>query len=295
MKKKGYFKGIIPPLVTSFDKNGNIYEKGQREIIEFLIPYIDGVYPCGTYGSGPLMKVEERKKVAEIIIDQINGRIPTIIHVGSANTRDTVQLAKHAQEAGADAVGAIAPYYFKYSEKEIINHFKQLSDSVDIPVYVYNNPGLSGNVITPSILNQLSKKGVAGVKDSSFDLLNFYLYQDSIEDPDFDFIVGTEAIALGSFLSGGSAAICGLANAIPEPLDHLWELVQQKKWEEAQEAQMKVVKLRKIMKIGSTLTNCYAILKMRRVDAGYPRLPHMPVTDELYNTIKSKLDEFGVI
>lgn len=294
-KRKGYFKGIIPPLITSFDKDGNIYEKGQREIIEFLIPYIDAVYPCGTYGSGPLMSTEERKKVAEIIVDQINGRIPTIIHVGSTSTRDTIDLAKHAQKIGADAVGAIAPYYFKYSEKEIINHFKQIAGSVDIPVYVYNNPSLSGNNITPSILYQLSRQGIAGVKDSSFDLVNYYLYQNAIEDPDFDFIIGTEAIALASFLSGSTAAICGVANVIPEPLHQLWELVQQKKWEKAQEVQMKVIKIRKIMKMGSTLTNCYAILKMREVDAGQPRLPYLPVSDELYNIMKSELNKLGLI
>lgn len=294
-EKKAYFEGIIPPLITSFDKNGDFYEKGQREIIEFLIPYIDAVYPCGTYGSGPLMSVDERKKVAETIVDQINGRIHTIIHVGSANTRDTIDLAKHAQKIGADAVGAITPYYYKYNEKEIINHFKLLADSVSIPVYVYNNPSSAGNTVTPSMLNQLSKEGVAGVKDSSFDLVNFYLYQDAVENPDFNFIVGTEAIALSSFLSGGTAAICGVANVIPEPLHELWQLVKKKKWEEAQEVQLKIIRIRKIMKMGSTLTSCYAILKMRSVDAGQPRLPYLPVSEELYKKIESELKKLGVI
>ena len=294
-EKKTSFKGIIPPLITSFDKNGDFYEKGQREIIEFLIPYIDAVYPCGTYGSGPLMSVEERKKVAETIVDQINGRIYTIIHVGSANTRDTIELAKYSQQIGADAVGAIAPYYFKYSEKEIINHFVQLVNSVDMPVYVYNNPSLSGNNITPAMLEKLSKEGIAGVKDSSFDLVNFYLYQDAVENPDFDFIIGTEAIALASFLSGGNAAICGVANVIPEPLHDLWQLVKERRWEEAQKLQFKVIKIRKIMKMGSTLTNCYAILKMRGVDAGQPRLPYLPVSEELYKRIENELKKLDVI
>lgn len=293
--KKTFFKGIIPPLITSFDKDGNVYEKGQREIIEFLIPYIDAVYPCGTYGSGPLMSIEERKKVAEIIIDQINGRIHTIIHVGSASTRDTIDLAKHAQKIGADAVGAITPFYYKYNEKEIINHFKLLADSVSIPVYVYNNPSSAGNTVTPSMLNQLSKEGVAGVKDSSFDLVNFYLYQDAVENPDFNFIVGTEAIALGSFLSGGTAAICGVANVIPEPLHELWQLVKKKKWEEAQEVQLKIIRIRKIMKMGSTLTNCYAILKMRGIDAGQPRLPYLSVSDDIYKKIENELIKLKVI
>ena len=288
-------EGIIPPLLTCFDKNGDIYDKGQREMIEFLLPYINAVYPCGTYGSGPLMSVEERKKVAEIIIDQIKGRIPVIVHVGAASTRDTIELAKHAQNIGADAVGAISPYYYKYNDNELFNHFKNLANSVDIPVYVYNNPKLSGNSISAEVLSQTSDAGIKGVKDSSFDLVNFYLYLVTVNKPDFDFIVGTEAIALSSFLAGASSAICGVANVIPEPLHELWELVKGRKWEEAQALQLKVIKIRKIMKMGSTLTNCYAILKMRGINAGQPRQPYLPVLDDHYNKLNKELIKLGVI
>lgn len=288
-------RGIIPPLLTSFDKNGNIYEKGQREIIEFILPYIDGVYPCGTYGSGPLMSADERKIVAEMVVDQVNGRVPVIMHVGAASTRETINLAKHAEKAGADAVGAIAPYYYSYNERELINHYKRLIDSVDIPVFLYNNPQTSGNSITSEVLNELAGEGLAGVKDSTFDLVNFYLYQVEVESPDFKFIIGTEAIALGAFMSGAKAAICGVANVIPEPLHELWKLVQRKEWEEAQKVQMKVIKIRKIMKMGSTLTNCYAILKIRGIDSGWPRMPYLPVDDGLYNKIKEELLKLKVV
>ncbi|MDD5621893.1 MAG: dihydrodipicolinate synthase family protein [Actinomycetota bacterium] len=288
-------KGIIPPLLTSFDKNGNIYKKGQREIIEFILPYIDGVYPCGTYGSGPLMSSDERKTVAEIIIEQINGRVPVIIHVGAASTRETVELAKHAAKAGADAVGAIAPYYYSYNEKELLNHYKILIDSVNIPVFLYNNPHTSGNSISPGVLNELAKYNLAGIKDSAFDLVNFYLYQIEVDNPNFKFIIGTEAIAMASFMSGAKAAICGVANVIPEPLHKFWELVQRKEWEEAQKFQMEILKIRKVMKMGSTLTNCYAILKIRGIDSGWPRMPYLPVDDMLQNKIKAELLKLNVI
>lgn len=288
-------KGIIPPLLTSFDKNGDIYEKGQKEIIEFILPYIDGVYPCGTYGSGPLMTINERKSVAELTISQINGRVPVIMHVGAASTWETIDLAKHAEEAGADAVGAIAPYYYSYNDKELVNHYKRLIESVDIPVFLYNNPLTSGNSITPEVLNELAGEGLAGVKDSAFDLVNFYLYQIGVDNPNFKFIIGTEAIALGAFLSGAKAAICGVANAIPEPLHKLWEFVQKKEWEEAQKVQMIVLKIRKIMKMGSTLTNCYAILKMRGIDAGQPRQPYLPVSDDHYDKLERGLKKLDVI
>jgi dihydrodipicolinate synthase/N-acetylneuraminate lyase len=102
--------GVIPPVITAFDKQGNFDEKAQREILRFLVPHVQGFYPLGTYGSGPLMTTDERKKVAEVIIDEVNGKVPVIIHVGSISTAQAVELAKHAEAAGADAVAAIPPY-----------------------------------------------------------------------------------------------------------------------------------------------------------------------------------------
>ena len=111
MKK---FSGVIPPVITSFDKQGKFNESAQREVISFLKDKVNGFYPVGTYGSGPLMSVKERKKVAKTIVDEVNGDVPVIIHVGSINTEQAVDLARHAESIGADAVGAIPPYYYKY-------------------------------------------------------------------------------------------------------------------------------------------------------------------------------------
>ncbi len=100
------FSGIIPPIITCFDKEGRFDPIRQREIVRFLSQYVQGFYPCGTYGSGPLMSLEERKKVAETVIKE-KGNTFVIVHVGAASTADAVDLARHAEAAGADAVGAI--------------------------------------------------------------------------------------------------------------------------------------------------------------------------------------------
>ena len=98
------FSGIIPPALSSFDKEGNIYEKGIRENIRFILPYVDGLYPIGTYGCGPCMSIDERKKVLEIILDEVNGKVPVVVHVGTADTKTTCELARHAKAAGASGV-----------------------------------------------------------------------------------------------------------------------------------------------------------------------------------------------
>jgi len=105
---KAKISGIIPPLLTAFDKNG--------------VDKVQGFYPCGTYGSGPLMNVEERKRVAEVVIDEVNGRVPVIMHVGGASTRSVVELAKHAEKAGATAVASVPPIYYGFKEAEVERH-----------------------------------------------------------------------------------------------------------------------------------------------------------------------------
>ena len=102
--KPNEFKGIYPPMMTAFTEDGEIYEKGTRNIVDFIVPHVQGLYPCGTYGSGPMMSPEERKKVAEIVLDQVNGRVPVILHVGTADTKTTIELAQHAQSIGAGAL-----------------------------------------------------------------------------------------------------------------------------------------------------------------------------------------------
>ena len=154
MKPKD-FKGVIPPIMTAFTKEGAVYEEGTRAIVDFIVPHVQGLYPCGTYGSGPMMSLEERKRAAEIIIDQVNGRIPVIVHVGTADTRTTIELARHAQSIGAEAVGAIVPYYNKFDENTIFTHFQMLIQSVKIPVFLYDNPTCSGNKISTNLFTSL--------------------------------------------------------------------------------------------------------------------------------------------
>jgi len=270
------FKGIIPPLLTPFTKDGEVYEEGLRNVIRFTIDYVQGYYPVGTYGCGPFMSVEDRKKTAEIIIDEVKGRVPVIIHVGAVDTATTVELAKHAEKIGAAAVGAIAPYYAKHSDEEIFTHFKALVESVNIPVFVYNNPQISGNVITPAVITRLAEIGLRGLKDSSFDLGSFSNYQRAVEKyEDFNVVIGTEAILVGAFANGAQAAVTGVANVYPELIHQLYEESAAGDYEKARITQLKVLKVRDITKFGSTVPTMQAILKLRGVDAGYLKKPFL--------------------
>lgn len=287
--------GVIPPVITAFDAHGEFNETAQREIIRFLTPKVHGFYPVGTYGSGPLMSLPERKRVAEVIVDEVNGRVPVIVHVGAVSTAETVSLARHAETIGADAVGAIPPYYYRYSEDDLLDHFRTILEAVDIPVFAYNNPGLSNNPLTPSLLAKLAAEGLAGLKDSSFDLTQFYNFLNGIQHPGFAFIIGTEAIAAPAVHAGAQAIISGLANAWPEIMSEFWEALQSDSGKEAGAMQLRVFKARSILKYAATLVVCYEVLKMRGVDAGYPRRPYSLLDEETRKKIREAFSQMGLL
>ncbi|MBM3143240.1 MAG: dihydrodipicolinate synthase family protein [Chloroflexi bacterium] len=295
MKAKD-FKGVIPPMMTAFTAEGEIYEKGTREIVDFIVPHVQGLYPCGTYGSGPMMSISERKKAAEIIIDQTNGRVPVIVHVGTADTRNTVDLARHAESIGAKAVGTITPYYNNYSEDAIFIHFQRLIQAVKIPVFLYNNPKTSGNPVSTNLLVRLAKEGLGGVKDSSFDIINYYHSQIALQGfPELNLIIGTEAILVAAFDAGARAAVTGLGNVYPELIRKLYDAYLAGDRKKAMQIQKDVLEVRQITKFGPTVPTCHSILKMRGVDAGYPRLPFTPIPPEVEKRVKEALQKKGLL
>jgi N-acetylneuraminate lyase/4-hydroxy-tetrahydrodipicolinate synthase len=288
------FKGIIPQLITCFDKDGNVNDAAQREVIRFQAKHVDGFYPCGTYGSGPLMTSEERKRVAEIVVEE-KGSCWVMVHVGAVNTSQSVELAKHAQSIGADAVGAIPPYYYKYTSDQLLDHYRAIIRAVDIPVFLYNNPGLSGNPISAEMLVTLADEGLAGVKDSAFDLVSFYMYLIKVRNPSFTFIIGTEAIAAAALDAGASGVISGLANVFPEFMASFYRTWRESNPQKTGAYQLQVVKARSILKYGPTLTMTYAVLRMRGIDPGHPRAPYQDISKSLYDRAEGELRDMGLL
>ena len=294
--KASDFKGLIPPMMTAFTAEGEIYEKGTREIVDFIVPHVHGLYPCGTYGSGPMMSISERKRAAEIIIDQTKGRVPVIVHVGTADTKTTIELARHAEETGAQAVGAIVPYYNKLSEDAIFVHFQRLINAVNIPIFLYNNPSASGNPVSPNLLVRLAKEGLGGVKDSTFDIVNYYHSRIALQDfPEANVIVGSEALFVPAFDAGSKAVVGGLGNVYPDLLRKLYDVYLTGNREETMLLQEKVLKVRQITKYGPTVPTCHAILKLRGIDSGYPRLPYTQISAETEKLVKEALQKMELL
>ncbi len=145
------YKGVLIPVITPFHEDSTVDEPVLRQLVDFYVSAsIHGLFALGSAGQGPAMSAEERKATAEIIIDQAGGRTPVIVHVGCADTPTTVELAKHASEAGADAIGVIPPYYYcDTPQSAILEHFKTVSEAAPLPIFIYENPKYCGISISP--------------------------------------------------------------------------------------------------------------------------------------------------
>ena len=288
-------EGVIPPVITPFTSGGEVNEKAFRGLVDFWMRHVQGLFVCGTYGSGPLMSVEQRKRAAEIVTEQVDGQLPVIVHIGTADTQTAVLLAQHAESIGASAVAAVPPFYYPHNDQELENHYGEIISSVNLPVYVYNNPKTTGVSISASLLARLADLGVVGIKDSSFDVGQFYAYKRKVAKPDFNFIMGTEALVLAAMVMGARAVVSGLANAFPEIVVELYQACKDKDYDSAAELQKRVLDLRDVMHLVPSICAVYAMLKMRGIEAGVPKLPFAPVSEQEYDQIRNSLRRLGVL
>lgn len=291
-------KGAVPPMITPFTRDGEVDYKGLEILVDFLKERVDGLFITGSYGSGALMSVEERKKVAETTIKTANGKIPVIVQTGSTNNRTTVELTKHAQSIGAQAVSAVGPYYFKHNEDSVSYFFDDMVKAVGsaFPVYVYNNPQFQGYPMSLQLLKRLKNLGVKGMKDATFDILLHATYQRTLKDNAFDVVLGTEAMWLSARALGCEAFVPGLANAFPEIIRKMYLQGMANDFEACLQTQFEVNRMREVMYLAkSTQLAIYAMLELRGVLKAYPRAPFIAASEDEKKAIREELTKLGVL
>ena len=165
------FRGSMPALVTPF-KNGALDEAAFRKHVDWQISEgSHGLVPVGTTGESPTLSHDEHKKVVEWCIAEAKGRVPVIAGAGSNNTAEAVDLARHAEKAGADAVLVVTPYYNKPTQEGLYQHFKAVNDAIGIPIFIYNIPPRSVVDMSNETMARLFElKNIAGVKDATANL-----------------------------------------------------------------------------------------------------------------------------
>lgn len=291
----GNVSGLITALLTPFDKFGEVKEDSLRSLVEFQIKGgVDGLFLCGTAGSGALMRPDQRIKVFQTVMTQSNGRIKVLAHVGSTSTEEAVALAKKAADIGVDAIVAVPPFYMKPDEESIIDYFKTIAKSSDLPLYVYNIPGNTLNAVSPDMMLKLSEvENIVGVKDSSRDFINLLEYI-RVLPKGFNVICGSDSYIYPAMLMGARGCITGYANPFPEIYSSFMKSIKNGDHEDAKKKQFYITELRKAFQ-KPPLAPHYEALRLRGVDSGYPRPPLRPLKLEEKEILRNKLIKLGAL
>ncbi len=268
--------GVVVPTITPFDETGEINEKALRAYLEFLTSKVHGISVCAVYGSGMLMRIEQRKRVAEIAIDVAQGKVPVSVFVGAADTDNAVDLALHAEKAGASAISCVEPIYYKQVDEAIYNHYKALVDAVDIPVYVYDSPVFAGNQVSLNVLSRLAEAGLAGVitGQATLSIDQVWSVMRTVENPNFDVFSIRDGLAVPSMMMGAVGFETGVGNFFPELVMDLHQAIVEKDYARAMLLQNRILKLRDVSHgFGRNIPTLHALIKMRGLETGVPRRP----------------------
>jgi 4-hydroxy-tetrahydrodipicolinate synthase len=215
MAAKTKFRGSFTALVSPF-KNGAVDEAGFRNFVDWQIAEgTNGLVPVGTTGESPTVSHDEHKRIVEWCIDQAKGRVPVMAGAGSNSTREAIELAEHAEGAGADAVLVVTPYYNKPTQEGLYQHFKAINDAIKIPIFIYNIPGRSVIDMSVETMTRLSQlPHVAGVKDATASMVRVSQQRAAMGE-DFNQLSGEDATILGYMAHGGHGCISVTSNVAP--------------------------------------------------------------------------------
>ena len=209
------FSGALVAIVTPF-RRGGVDEKAFRRLIEFQIENgTNAIIPCGTTGESATMSHDEHKRVVELAVKAVDGRVPVVAGTGSNSTAEAVELTRHAHKAGADAALMILPYYNKPTQEGIYLHFKTVAKAVPLPIILYNMPGRTGINAQPETVARLARiKNIVGIKEASANMEQISRIVELCGDG-FDVLSGDDAMTLPIMAVGGKGVVSVASNVVP--------------------------------------------------------------------------------
>jgi len=290
--------GVNPALVTPFRRDETINEEGFRALIRSVILHVDGIVPCGTTGEFVYLSMDERKKLFEIAVDEVDGKVPVIAGTGACSTRQAVELTGFAHDIGASAALVVGPYYVTPSDKGFYQHYRTIADSCPIPILMYNIPQVTGSFIPRRVIEDLSGiPNIVGLKDSSGDLTYTLEILDRVRDR-INVMIGHDEVVLPALAAGCSGMILASAQVFPDIWQRVYKAVRENDLGTARVLQMKVQKLaRMYCRLGGSVP-VKASLRMMGIPAGRARRPLMEggsILHEDLAEIRVELEKLGKV
>jgi 4-hydroxy-tetrahydrodipicolinate synthase len=291
--------GVNPALVTPFAKDQSVDEEAFRDLIRHVIDDVDGLVPCGTTGEFNYLTPEENRKLVQIAVEEAQGK-PVIAGTGAAGTKQAIELARSAQEAGATACLVVTPFFLHPSDKGIFQHFREIAGAVpDLPIILYNIPQVVDAYLPRRVVEDLADiPSIVGLKDSSGNLTYTMEVLEYAGDR-INVLIGHDEVVLNALAGGASGMILASAQVYPEIWQQVLDAVQRGDLETARRLQRRVQKLSRIFcRYGGGVAVKQA-LGMMGINAGRPRSPLKSVGGALLHEdraeIQLELEKLGKI
>jgi 4-hydroxy-tetrahydrodipicolinate synthase len=295
MTTKTRFEGSLTALVTPF-KNGSLDEKAFRDLVEWQIAEgTNGLVPVGTTGESPTLSHDEHKQVVEWCVKLVNGRVPVVAGAGSNSTKEAIELSRHAEKAGADAVLVVTPYYNKPTQEGLYQHYKAINDAIGIPIVIYNIPARSVIDMSVDTMKRLFElPNIAGVKDATANVIRVSQQRQAM-GAGFNQLSGEDASALGFMAHGGHGCISVTSNVAPRLCAEFQGACRKGDYAGALALQDKLMPLHTALFLETNPAPAkYALSILGKCDETV-RLPMVPVAASTRSAVRAAMVHAGLI
>src|SRR5271163_1052091 len=295
MTAKTSFRGSFTALVTPF-KNGSVDEKAFRDLVDWQIAEgTNGLVPVGTTGESPTLSHEEHRSVVEWCVEQARGRVPIVAGAGSNSTQEAIDLARHAEKAGADAVLIVTPYYNKPTQDGLYAHYKAINDAIGLPILIYNIPGRSVIDMSVDTMKRLYElKNIAGVKDATANMTRVSAQRAAMGE-DFNQMSGEDITALGFMAHGGHGCISVTSNVAPRLCAEFQAACLKGDFSAALKLQDKLMPLHINLFVETSPAPIKYALSLLGKCANALRLPMVPATEKAEAAVRQAMVHAGLV
>ncbi|OIP46799.1 MAG: 4-hydroxy-tetrahydrodipicolinate synthase [Desulfobacterales bacterium CG2_30_60_27] len=291
------FHGAYVAIVTPFQADGTLDEKGLVELIDFQLQNgTNGIVPCGTTGESATLSHAEHHRVVELTVKTVQGRVPVLAGTGSNSTSESIELTRHAKAAGADGALMITPYYNKPSQEGLFQHFKAVAEAVDIPIILYNVPSrTSVNMLPATVARCAALANIVGIKEATADLKQISQII-RLCPKEFTVLSGDDFTSFPTVAIGGKGVISVTANVAPGDMARMIAAALNNDIPTARALHYKLLPLMAAMFLdtnpGPAKT---ALAMMGKIATGAPRLPLAAMNQASTATLRQALADYGLV
>jgi 4-hydroxy-tetrahydrodipicolinate synthase len=269
-------RGVYSAMMTPFQADGTINEGEIRRMVDFMLAKgLHGIFPVSTVGEFAHMTLEEIYKLMEIVVDQVQGRVPVTPGAGSTCAQNSIKIAKRAKELGCAGVVVCPPYYYSIHEENLQKHYEVIADAVDIPIILYNIPLFCAPISRKVIANLSRHPNIVAMKDSSGSMVDLmhYLNEAQLSQADYTVLVGREDMLAPALMVGANGCMVAAAGIVPEILVGIWNAFQAGNWEKMLRFQNALLPLIRLMFEIPFPVGFKAALALRGFDMGPLKQP----------------------